>query len=95
MLKILDRYIIRKFLTTFFFMLGIIMLLAMVFDLSERLSEFINNQAPISAIILDYYGNFILYSGGDAGTGEFLLFELPDYIWCFCHAVHTYQKETG
>lgn len=27
--------------------------------------------------------NFILYSGGDAGTGEFLLFELPDYIWCF------------
>lgn len=63
MLKILDRYIIRKFLTTFFFMLGIIMLLAMVFDLSERLSEFINNQAPISAIILDYYGNFILYYG--------------------------------
>lgn len=56
MLKILDRYIIRKFLTTFFFMLGIIMLLAMVFDLSERLSEFINNQAPISAIIVDYYG---------------------------------------
>lgn len=63
MLKILDRYIIRKFLTTFFFMLGIIMLLAMVFDLSERLSEFINNQAPISAIIVDYYGNFILYYG--------------------------------
>ena len=40
MLKILDRYIIRKFLTTFFFMLGVIMLLSMVFDLSERLSEF-------------------------------------------------------
>jgi lipopolysaccharide export system permease protein len=63
MLKILDRYIIRKFLTTFFFMLGIIMLLAMVFDLSERLSEFINNQAPVSAIILDYYLNFIVYYG--------------------------------
>jgi lipopolysaccharide export system permease protein len=63
MLKILDRYIIRKFLTTFFFMLGIIMLLAMVFDLSERLSEFINNQAPVSAIIFDYYLNFIVYYG--------------------------------
>jgi lipopolysaccharide export system permease protein len=63
MLKILDRYIIRKFLTTFFFMLGVIMLLAMVFDLSERLSEFINNQAPISAIIFDYYFNFILFFG--------------------------------
>ena len=39
------------------------MLLAMVFDLSERLSEFINNQAPISAIILEYYLNFVLYFG--------------------------------
>ena len=63
MLKILDRYIIRKFLSTFFFMLGIIMLLAMVFDLSERLSEFIDNQAPLSAIVLDYYVNFILFYG--------------------------------
>lgn len=63
MLKILDRYIIRKFLSTFFFMLGVIMLLAMVFDLSERLSEFIQNQAPISAIIVDYYVNFILFYG--------------------------------
>jgi lipopolysaccharide export system permease protein len=63
MIKILDRYIIRKFLSTFFFMLGIIMLLAMVFDLSERLSEFIDNQAPLSSIILDYYLNFILFYG--------------------------------
>lgn len=63
MLKILDRYIIRKFLTTFFFMLGIIMLLAMVFDVAERLSEFISNQAPLKAIILEYYFNFLLYYG--------------------------------
>lgn len=63
MLKILDRYIIRKFLTTFFFMLGVIMLLAMVFDLSERLSDFINNDAPMSAIFLDYYVNFLIYYG--------------------------------
>ena len=63
MLKILDRYIIRKFLTTFFFMLGVIMLLSMVFDLSERLSEFIDNQAPLSAIVFDYYLNFILFYG--------------------------------
>lgn len=63
MLKILDRYIIRKFLSTFFFMLGVIMLLAMVFDLSERLSEFIDNQAPLKAIVFDYYLNFILFYG--------------------------------
>lgn len=39
------------------------MLLAMVFDLSERLSEFINNQAPLSAIIFEYYLNFVLFFG--------------------------------
>lgn len=63
MLSILDKYIIKKFLTTFFFMLIVIMVLAMVFDLSERLGDFIRNEAPISAIIVDYYFNFILYFG--------------------------------
>ena len=63
MLSILDRYIIRKFLSTFFFMLGIIMLLAMVFDISEKLSEFISNKAPLSAILIDYYLNFLLFYG--------------------------------
>jgi lipopolysaccharide export system permease protein len=63
MLSILDRYIIRKFLSTFFFMLGIIMLFAMVFDISEKLSEFISNKAPLSAILLDYYLNFLLFYG--------------------------------
>ncbi len=44
-------------------MLGVIMLLAMVFDLAERLSEFIDNEAPISEIILGYYLNFIIFYG--------------------------------
>ena len=63
MLSILDRYIIRKFLSTYFFMLGIIMLFAMVFDISEKLSEFISNKAPLSAIFIDYYLNFLLFYG--------------------------------
>jgi lipopolysaccharide export system permease protein len=63
MLKILDRYIIRKFLTTFFFMIGVIMLLSIVFDIAERLSEFIENEAPLGEVVFDYYVNFILYYG--------------------------------
>jgi lipopolysaccharide export system permease protein len=63
MLKILDRYIIKKFLSTFFFMLGIIMLLAMVFDMSSRLSEFIEKQAPIYDIITRYYFTFLIHYG--------------------------------
>ena len=63
MLKLIDKYIIKKFLTTFFFMLGIIMLLAMVFDMSARLSEFIEKKAPIFDIITRYYFTFLLHYG--------------------------------
>jgi lipopolysaccharide export system permease protein len=63
MLKIIDKYIIKKFLSTFFFMLGIIMLLSMVFDMSERLSEFIAKKAPIYDVITKYYFTFLLHYG--------------------------------
>lgn len=63
MFRIADRYIIGKFLTTFFFMLGIIMLFAVVFDVSEKLSEFISNKAPVKEIVLDYYVSFVLFHG--------------------------------
>lgn len=39
------------------------MILSVVFDLAERLSEFIANEAPISEILFDYYLNFVLYYG--------------------------------
>lgn len=39
------------------------MLLAMVFDLSERLGDFIQKEAPIRAIIFDYYLSFVIYFG--------------------------------
>ena len=58
----LDWYIIKKFLLTFFFMLGIIMMFAIVFDVSEKLGDFISNQAPLEKIIFDYYVNFIILS---------------------------------
>ena len=63
MFKIIDRYIIKKFLLTFFFMLGVIMLLATVFDLADKFSEFIENNASISDVVFDYYVNFILFYG--------------------------------
>ncbi len=44
-------------------MLGVIMILAVVFDLAERLGEFIENRAPLSAIIFDYYLNFVIHFG--------------------------------
>ena len=59
--KILDWYIIRQFLGTFFFSLVLILGIAVIFDFSEKIDDFIQKQAPLKAIIFDYYLNFIPY----------------------------------
>ena len=61
MLRTLDRYIIRKFLGTFFYAIALIISIAMVFDVSENLDEFISKDVPVKAILFDYYFNFIPY----------------------------------
>ena len=58
---LIDVYIIKKFLGTFFFSLVLIMGIAVIFDFAEKLDEFIQKNAPIHAIIFDYYLNFIPY----------------------------------
>jgi len=60
-IKILDRYIIRKFLGTFFFCLVLILTIAVVFDFAEKIDDFMEKKAPVQAIIFDYYFNFIPY----------------------------------
>ncbi len=60
-MKILDRYIIRKFLGTFFFSLALIILIAVIFDISEKIDDFIERKAPFGKIVFDYYFNFIPY----------------------------------
>jgi lipopolysaccharide export system permease protein len=39
----------------------LIMLLAVVFDISERIEDFLNTKPPLSAIIFDYYQNFVYF----------------------------------
>lgn len=60
-LKIIDRYIIGKFLGTFFFCLVLILTIAVVFDFAEKIDNFMEKEAPVEAIIFDYYLNFIPY----------------------------------
>lgn len=61
MLKTLDRYIIRQFLGTFFFILVLIMAVAVVFDISERTEDFHKSSATLHEIVFDYYVNFVIY----------------------------------
>lgn len=60
-MKKLDRFIIRRFLGTFAFALILILLIVVIFDISEKIDDFIVKQAPLKAIIFDYYLNFIPY----------------------------------
>lgn len=59
--KRLDIYIIKKFLGTYFFAIALIISIAVVFDVNENIDRFINNKAPLKAIVFDYYMNFIPY----------------------------------
>ncbi len=60
-LKRLDWYIIRKFLGTYLFAIALIISIAVVFDFNEKMDRFMSHDAPWSAIIFDYYLNFIPY----------------------------------
>ena len=57
--KILDRYILRKFLGTYAFAIAMITVILVVFDYAERVDNFTESHAPWSALIFDYYVNFI------------------------------------
>lgn len=58
-IKILDLYIIRKFLGTYLFAILGIVIIVIIFDYAEKIDDFITNKAPFSDIAVKYYLNFI------------------------------------
>ena len=60
-LKILDLYVIRKFLSSFFLAIALILSIVVIFDLSEKIDDFIESGAKLKEILFDYYLNFIPY----------------------------------
>ena len=59
----IDWYIIKKFMGTFFFTLGLILLIVIIFDISEKIDDFLEHELTLKTIIFDYYFNFIPYFG--------------------------------
>lgn len=60
-MKKLDLYIIKKFLGTFFYALILIICIVIIFDISEKIDDFLEREAPLKAIVFDYYFNFVPY----------------------------------
>src|ERR1700742_1695003 len=58
-LKVIDRYIIRKYLGTFIFTLAIFSVVMVVFDISEHLDNFLKKNSSLHDIAFQYYAGFI------------------------------------
>ena len=60
-IKRMDRYIIMKFIGTYFYSIALIISISIVFDINENLAKFTSYHAPLRAIVFDYYANFVPY----------------------------------
>ena len=56
---LIDRYIIKKFIGTYLFALALISVIVIIFDISEKIDDFVEKKAPLYDIIFRYYLNFI------------------------------------
>lgn len=62
-MKKLDLYIIRKFLGTYVFMIMVVMSISIIFDVSEKLSDFMDSENNLSFgdIVFGYYPFFFIH----------------------------------
>ncbi len=54
-MNIIDRYIFKKYMTTFLFTVGIFIVVIVIFDVSEKLDDFLKNKASFSQVLFQYY----------------------------------------
>ncbi len=59
-ITLIDKYIIKKFLSTFFVALILIIGIVIIFDISEKIDKFVDHNAPLG-LVINYYFNFIPY----------------------------------
>lgn len=59
MFKLIDRYIIRKFLGTYVFAIVLLLAIVVMFDINEKLDAFL--KAPLDKTLFDYFLNFLPY----------------------------------
>lgn len=59
--NIIDQYIIKKFIGTFFYALALILAITIAFDISEKIDDFLDMELPFKKIVVEYYLNWIPY----------------------------------
>lgn len=61
-MKIIDKYIIKKYLSTFFVMFGLFIPIGIMVDFAEKIDKFRENEVPAN-LIFGYYIDFVWYFG--------------------------------
>ncbi|MDB9904008.1 LptF/LptG family permease, partial [Flavobacteriaceae bacterium] len=61
-MKILDWYILKRYLLTFSVMLMLFVPIGIMANLAEQVGKIIDNNAPLEEVLV-YYGNFTIYIG--------------------------------
>ena len=61
-MKIIDKYIIKKYLSTFLIMFGLFIPIGIMVDFAEKIDKFRENEVPAD-LILSYYVDFVWYFG--------------------------------
>lgn len=61
--KKIDKYIIRKFLGTFVFTTVLLLVIAIIIDITQRLTNFLEHDLSLKEIVMDYYIHFALFYG--------------------------------
>ncbi|MDR1170233.1 MAG: LptF/LptG family permease, partial [Prevotellaceae bacterium] len=54
-MKKIDLYIIGKFIGTHFLILSLIIVIIIIFDISEHIDDFVNKKAPLGKIVFSFY----------------------------------------
>ncbi len=63
-MKIIDKYILKKYLTTLIFVILLLVPIAIAIDLAEKVDKFLRNaNLTVWDILIDYYVNFVIFYG--------------------------------
>ena len=58
-MKIIDWYILKKYLVTFFFCLLLLTVIVLVIDLSEKAEDFVKSKLTPVQLLVQYYSGFV------------------------------------
>ena len=73
LLKKLDIYIIKKYLSTFFFTVLLISAVAVVIDYAEKIERITNEDISMYEVAIGYYLNFIPWINGISLASLFII----------------------